>query len=174
MKRKQREIIFKTSPSFVPVFFGIFGIAFFGWMVFLMYNGRSNMLHETETVNLKTAEVLYYIFLGIFVFFGLCSSTLFLKMKIIILTSSKLIIKYPFFFLEKTIFLGDIDKILEKDYIVKPEVKGSVYNIHEGKEAIIYLFSERKIKFNSFEIVGYKDLMRKLYLAKSRYKFLDL
>ncbi|MBB4800270.1 hypothetical protein HNP37_000309 [Flavobacterium nitrogenifigens] len=158
----------------MSIFWGIIGGAFFGWIIFLLYNSRSKGLRATTTVDLKTAEVLYYTFFTILIFFCLWSLSLALKMKIVILTSSNLIIKYPFFFLKKTICLGDIDKILEKDYKVKPNVNGTVYNVHEGKEAVIQLFSGKKVKINSFEIYEYKDLMRKLYIAKSRYKYLNL
>ncbi len=174
MNSKSKKVLFKTLPNFASIFWGIIGGVFFGWMMFVIYHSRSNSLRATETVNLKTAEVLYYICLGVFIFFGLWSLTLVLRMKIITLTSSNLIIEYPFFFLKKTISIGDIDKISEKDYKVNPKVRRIVHNIHDGKEAVIYLFSEKKIKFNSFEVLEYRELMRKLYIVKSRYKYLDL
>ena len=103
MNSKSKKVLFKTLPNFASIFWAIIGAAFFGWMIFVIYHSRSNSLRATETVNLKIAEVLYYICLGVFIFFGLWSLTLVLRMKIITLTSSNLIIEYPFFFLKKTI-----------------------------------------------------------------------
>jgi len=159
------KIILKTYPNPLPIFFGIIGTLFFGTFAVWMYNSQFSMTNKIDEISEK---ILYFLFLGAFVFFSLWSSTLVLKFKLVTLTDQYLIIKQPMLFLKRIIPLNNISIIKEEDFNVNPEVKNSIYKIHNGKQSIVKLTNGKKIKLNSFEILEYEELIRKLFVAKNR------
>lgn len=119
-------------------------------------------------MSFESAKNLQYVTAIVFAAVALWSITLITNTKTITLTSEAFILKRPFLFLKKTIALNEILEIKEYPYAIKPRVKGANYNIHDGKETVLFLANGKKIKFNSFEVshMEYKKLLKILYKIK--------
>ena len=159
------KLLIKTTPNPLPIMWGAIGFIFMGFLCFLTYNSVVNIRYDDN--NSKMAA---YVVLSCFVFFSIWSLSMIIKLKIVILTNTDLIIKFPLLFYKNVIPLNQISEIKETNFNVNPNVKGQIYKIHTGKKCIILLKSQESTSFNSFEILEYNDLTRKLYIAKNRVK----
>ena len=159
------KIQVKSYPNPLSIFFGFIGAIFFGLMAYLTYNTQYTAKNKIDT---QTEIILLYSILGIFIFFCFWSLTLILKAKIITLTKQDLIVQQPFLFIKKIVPLNNINEIYESEFKVNPRIKNSTYNIHNGKQCTLKLSNGKQIKFNSFELIEYQDLYKKLLISINR------
>lgn len=115
------------------------------------------------TVQTTVYDSIYYWITGAFAFFGLASLLDLLRMKQLILTEKRLLLRWKFFPMDKEIFLKDINQIEEKDYDLTSESGGHTWIIHQGRKATVRSNTSRiKISFNSYETENYYVLVNKL------------
>ena len=103
-----------------------------------------------------------WLFFGLFFFFAISSVMSILLIKTVTLTDKTLIINKPFLFLRKPIHLKNIKNITESPYKINPTIKGSTYNIHDGRKILIDFHTRKSISLNSYEISDYVVIKKKL------------
>ncbi|GAC1304654.1 MAG: hypothetical protein NVSMB24_12400 [Mucilaginibacter sp.] len=156
---KGNDLPYKSKPAYITIAFGILGLLFFGFLVHLIYTSNNFDKGVGETAS----NVIIYIILGVFIFFGLGSFWLAIGMQIYLITESELIITRPLFFGERKILISDIERIEEKDFDIKTmnhSITGET--IYTGRKAILILKSNKKIEISSIDAGGYKILITKL------------
>ncbi|PIF47172.1 hypothetical protein CLU96_4221 [Chryseobacterium sp. 52] len=146
-------------------FFGAAGVLFFGCIALYIFSSLQPVSNQSTT---NTDHIVFYSILGIFIFFSVWSLIIILKLKIVILTHQELIIQHPLLFLKKIIPLHKISNIEEKEFNINPKIKRKTYEIHKGNQCIINLNNKQQIILNSFEILEYEDLMKKLFIANNQ------
>jgi len=162
MNNISSTVIIKTHPNPIYLLFSFAGILFFGGITAYIYISQSNTFHSGDAIS---EIILTYLILSVFFFFFLWSLKLIFTYKVIIVTHDILTIKQPLSFIKRSIPLDNISYMEEKEFTINPKIKGTTYEIHNGKQCFIRLKNQKPIQFNSFEILEYEDLMKKLFAA---------
>jgi len=139
--------------------FGIAGFLLFGYWAQAIYNSTN----INKSANSGAAELIIYVMLAAFVFFGFGSFWLAIGMQQYMITKSELIIKRPLFFGVRRIWIADIEKIEESDDDIKTMNNGLTgETVWYGRKAILKLKNGKKIKISSIEVGGYNILITTL------------
>ena len=156
---KGDDLPYKSKPAYITIAFGILGLLFFGFLAHLIYTSKTFDKDAGESA----ANIITYVILGVFLFFGLGIFWLAIGMQIYLITESELIITRPLFFGGCKILITDIERIDEKDddiKIMNDSITGTT--VLTGRKAILILKGGKKIKIRSIEVGGYNMLITKL------------
>ena len=156
-------VIVKTKPTIKNI-----GIYFFGTIFFCAFAYRCSPICSFEwRIQAETEReiMIVYVLCGVFLFFAFCCLWEFLRVKIIVLTNKRLIIKRPLLFLTKNIPISNIQDISQTPYKINvSSSRVGNFNVFEGKKMYIKLKKGRTVKLNSFEISDYYTLIKHLDL----------
>ena len=152
-------------PNPLSIFFGLAGTLFFAFIANLTYNSQFTVINKIDT---NIEKIIFYSIFGIFIILSIWSLILILKTKIVTLTNQSLIIKQPLLFFKQVIPLKSIIEITEQDFNINPKVKYTTYKIHNGQQCNLELNNGKNIKLNSFEILEYEELIKKIQIARNR------
>ena len=163
-------IIIKSKPSAKTIGFSFCGTIFFGTFAYILLSAEWNISADT---NFLAATIIMYILCGVFLFFAVWCFWEFLRVKTVILTNKRLIIKRYLLFFQKNIPINNIKDISESPYTISGSGRGSIYQVYDGKQVQIKLKKGKSIKLNSFEIADYYSLIGHLQaISKDKNAFL--
>lgn len=165
METTNEHIILTTRPSIKAIFVGSSGTLFFGWLAYLIYSSKWVVADGTDD---KTGMIIMSAMLWIFIVFTVLCLFKLLSIKTVILTNTKLIIKWPFLFLKKKIPLDDLRRITESPLKIEPTIESITYKLYQGKNCLLEFYERRSIKINSFEMADYYLLIKKLNRFKRK------
>ncbi len=143
-----------AKPSLAAYITCISGVAFGGWVTWIICNS-ANMHKEEPTIE-------FYLLAGLFALVTIGSFITLLTIRSIELTRDALIIKRPFLFLKQSVLLANIEKVTEKPFKVESSTRGNKILIHTGSKATVLLINSKKLTIDTFSTRNYKELIKQL------------
>ncbi|WP_448701853.1 hypothetical protein ACFGVR_06300 [Mucilaginibacter sp. AW1-3] len=171
------QYIFKTKPSARLFVWGIIGLAFFCWLVYLL-------LWQGPGVEQSKMTMGHIAYIGLIVIFGMVAVMclwVIISFQQCYLTANELIIVKPLLSYRRSIRITDIAAISGEDYQIKVHGRNSTLFEEDNEENKMPVYSGRKImiKLNdnsvillkSFEVPGCQTLADEIRKQRKNLKW---